>query len=255
MSKRIAEKALILPALYLIKENRSMNTSQIIKALTDALTPTGEDAEILAGRKDTKFSQKVRNLMGSHYQSNGMSDLTIKHKNGEFSLSKAGEKLLKDNIKNTELLLLSDFNYEQKEAVAQAIQRTSKNKTDKVFIYDENEEITEGKVKTKPSKTKIRSKKLHDAAIKEYTSKDGSIKCAVCGFDFKNVYGELGEGFIEIHHEKPIYQMPSAGTTACIKDAIKYVKPLCSNCHRMIHRKKNVILTIQQLKDILDKNG
>ena len=66
MSKRIAEKALILPALYLIKENGSMNTSQIIKALTDALTPTGEDAEILAGRKDTKFSQKVRNLMGSH---------------------------------------------------------------------------------------------------------------------------------------------------------------------------------------------
>jgi len=34
---------------------------------------------------------------------------------------------------------------------------------------------------------------------------------AVCGFDFKKVYGELGDGFIEAHHLLPISQK-SAGT-------------------------------------------
>ena len=27
--------------------------------------------------------------------------------------------------------------------------------------------------------------------------------------------------------------------------------PVCSNCHRMIHRKKNEILSIEELKNIL----
>lgn len=29
-------------------------------------------------------------------------------------------------------------------------------------------------------------------------------KCVICGFDFERVYGELGKGFIEIHHTKPL---------------------------------------------------
>lgn len=30
-------------------------------------------------------------------------------------------------------------------------------------------------------------------------------KCMACGFDFEKVYGEIGKGFIEVHHIKPLY--------------------------------------------------
>ena len=59
---RIEEKMLILPALYVIKRRGKATTTDLINDLTIAFNPTGEDAQILSGRNNTKFSQKVRNL-------------------------------------------------------------------------------------------------------------------------------------------------------------------------------------------------
>ena len=60
---RISESELVLPALYLINQRPNIPTSDLIVELTKMLRPSGEDLEILAGRNDTKFSQKVRNLV------------------------------------------------------------------------------------------------------------------------------------------------------------------------------------------------
>jgi 5-methylcytosine-specific restriction protein A len=61
--------------------------------------------------------------------------------------------------------------------------------------------------------------------------------CNICGFDFKKIYGELGEDYIEVHHITPIGKLSTAagyeGT-----DPEKDLIPLCSNCHSMVHRKK-----------------
>jgi hypothetical protein len=71
------------------------------------------------------------------------------------------------------------------------------------------------------------------------------LKCIVCGFDFEEAYGELGRGFIEVHHTKPLYTL----------DEEKIVNPetdlvcLCSNCHKMIHRRRNIILTVKELSE------
>lgn len=35
---------------------------------------------------------------------------------------------------------------------------------------------------------------------REKAIKIHSTQCAICGFDFEEVYGERGKGFIEIHH-------------------------------------------------------
>lgn len=64
MEKIYSENDLLLPALYEInKHDGQLTTGQLIKVLTDLMNPTGEDAELLFGRKDTRFSQKVRNLI------------------------------------------------------------------------------------------------------------------------------------------------------------------------------------------------
>lgn len=91
-----------------------------------------------------------------------------------------------------------------------------------------------------------RDPKNRAAAIKIH-----GLKCAVCGFDFEKTYGEQGQGFIEVHHIKPLYTL----------DEVMVINPemdlicLCSNCHRMIHRKRNQILSVEQLKELYNKNS
>jgi hypothetical protein len=61
---RITEKDLYIPALRLAanRPNGFISTSDLIAELEKMFEPEGEDAAILEGRHDTKFSQIVRNL-------------------------------------------------------------------------------------------------------------------------------------------------------------------------------------------------
>jgi hypothetical protein len=62
---RISERELVVPTLRLLDNGKRewMATSDIIARLTELLAPSGQDAEILDGRSDTYFSQKVRNMI------------------------------------------------------------------------------------------------------------------------------------------------------------------------------------------------
>lgn len=59
-----SEGELILPTLaFLDQAPAGLTTTQLIGLLTEAMRPDGRDAQILGGRRDTYFSQKVRNLV------------------------------------------------------------------------------------------------------------------------------------------------------------------------------------------------
>jgi len=49
-------------ALKIIENNKGIRTSELIDEARRIMKPDGEDLEILDGRNDDKFSQKVRNL-------------------------------------------------------------------------------------------------------------------------------------------------------------------------------------------------
>ena len=83
-----------------------------------------------------------------------------------------------------------------------------------------------------------RSKSLVDRFKAALTS----FSCEICNFDFLATYGELGRGFIEAHHKVPVARL-EPGTKTRIED----LAPVCSNCHRMLHRSGD--LTIDDLKD------
>jgi predicted HNH restriction endonuclease len=72
--------------------------------------------------------------------------------------------------------------------------------------------------------------------------------CFGCEFNFKKVYGDLGEGFIEIHH----LQLLSGNLAQVITDPRTDLIPLCSNCHRMVHRKKGYVLSLAELKAVIN---
>lgn len=76
------------------------------------------------------------------------------------------------------------------------------------------------------------------------------LSCKVCNFNFEEVYGERGVDFIEVHHINQLSTLKQETLINPEKDLV----PLCSNCHRMIHRKKDEILTIEELKKIVQSN-
>ncbi len=83
-----------------------------------------------------------------------------------------------------------------------------------------------------------RNPKNREAAIKS----QGHI-CKICGFDFNKVYGpELSRDFIEVHH----IQQVSEGEK--VIDPEKDLIVVCSNCHRMLHRKKSGNISIEKIK-------
>lgn len=81
-------------------------------------------------------------------------------------------------------------------------------------------------------------------ARQECIKKFGS-QCCVCGFDFEEHYGELGKGFIHVHHLVPISSIKSLKEVTCDD-----LRPVCPNCHAMLHKGK---LSIEGLRKILGK--
>lgn len=210
---RIEEKMLILPALYIIKRKEKATTSDLISELVYVFNPSGEDAEILAGRNDTKFSQKVRNLV-SHRENNGMDKYT-EFVDGIYTLTTVGENYLNTRIDELNYFFSQKFIYDDTLTVATNIADSGKE----IFVYDENIIVDEGKVEKKMSKSRVRSRALRDAAI-DYYSSEGIIRCVVCGFSYEEKYGEIGKGYIEIHHEKLICEYGVEGKAQFISDAI-----------------------------------
>ena len=96
--------------------------------------------------------------------------------------------------------------------------------------------------------TRFNRRERSRKAIREAKRIHGTT-CQVCGFDFNAVYGSHGLGFIEAHHLLPLAEAAAAGkkkvnpkTEMCV---------VCSNCHRMLHRGKEV-LSVDRLKAILE---
>ena len=196
---RISEQQLVLPALYLMIKSPDgiVTTSELISKLTTIMHPTGIDAEILAGRKDTYFSQKVRNLK-SH-------DTLVKNGyaidyNDGFKITKTGEVYVSSHIDAINYLLTDDFNYDD---VKSAFGLLSNN--DDRHVIPIEEFISEGRLVSRNVTTRERSRKLRQIAI-EHFSHDNIISCDCCGFNFPSFYGtKYGENCIEIHHIKPFH--------------------------------------------------
>jgi 5-methylcytosine-specific restriction enzyme A len=71
--------------------------------------------------------------------------------------------------------------------------------------------------------------------------------CVVCGFNYEEVYGERGKDFIEVHHVKPLNTLGGQEEIDPRTDLV----PVCSNCHRIIHRRHEDVLSIDQMKELI----
>jgi 5-methylcytosine-specific restriction endonuclease McrA len=87
--------------------------------------------------------------------------------------------------------------------------------------------------------------KARNACIQHY----GCI-CAVCTLDFGEMYGDIGRGFIHVHHRNPLADAEGERQVNPITDLI----PLCPNCHAMVHR-RNPPLELEELREYHKKTA
>jgi len=74
--------------------------------------------------------------------------------------------------------------------------------------------------------------------------------CQACGFNFEQRFGSLGSEFIHVHHVALI----SAAEEEYEVDPVEDLRPVCPNCHAMIHR-RNPPLTVEELAAVLKAAG
>ena len=112
------------------------------------------------------------------------------------------------------------------------------------------EEAEEGRVITALHRQYERNSALVQAKKKKRAlTALGRLACEACGFDFRERYGDHGEGFIECHHTKPVHALKPGDKTK-----VGDLRLLCSNCHRMVHATR-LWLTIEELVTIIHQTA
>lgn len=113
---------------------------------------------------------------------------------------------------------------------------------------DDSEEAEEGRVLTRLHRTRERNRKLVQKRKQLALQTTGKLACEACDFEFGKAYGEHGDGFIEVHHTKPIHTLPEGSKTKLSDLAL-----LCSNCHRMVHARRKW-LAVNEVRALLSKS-
>lgn len=103
----------------------------------------------------------------------------------------------------------------------------------------------EGRLLTRLHIRRERSRRLVALKKEQAVQAEGRLACECCGFDFAEAYGERGEGFIECHHLRPVAELRPGQRTRLADLAL-----VCSNCHRMIHRRQPW-LTLEEVRVLI----
>lgn len=90
----------------------------------------------------------------------------------------------------------------------------------------ENQSYVEGASRRVTVNAFERDPRARAACIRKH-----GFRCAACQMSFQDQYGDIGKGFIHVHHKKPL-----AATRAEYRiDPTKDLVPVCPNCHAMLH--------------------
>jgi 5-methylcytosine-specific restriction enzyme A len=115
------------------------------------------------------------------------------------------------------------------------------NPGDEEVLVDE--EGAEGRVLLRIHQRRERNRALVEKKKRKVLKETGKLACEVCDFDFAMAYGDLGKGFAECHHDRPVSEMSPGEKTKTSE-----LRIVCANCHRMIHRARPWITALELRK-------
>ena len=105
------------------------------------------------------------------------------------------------------------------------------------------EELIEGTLKRIEENSYERNRQARSQCIGHHGQ-----SCVICGFDFGKVYGDFVNGFIHVHHLRPI--SISGGPHQV--DPVADLRPVCANCHAAIHACEPP-LEVEELRERMQK--
>jgi predicted HNH restriction endonuclease len=114
------------------------------------------------------------------------------------------------------------------------------------------DEIDEEDAKTLPEGAvtkRLVNKFERNAVARERCIKKYGPICTVCGFSFGATYGTVVSGFIHVHH---LLQLSEVGTAYKV-DPIADLRPVCANCHAVIHHRPGRAYTIEEVRSFLQR--
>ncbi len=117
-----------------------------------------------------------------------------------------------------------------------------------VSISEEEASAKEGETFLRVHLMRERNRALVNRKKQSVLVEKGKLECEACGFDFSRIYGEIGDGFIECHHIKPVSDLRSGDRTKISDLAL-----ICANCHRMLHR--SGLIALNELRQIIRDPG
>lgn len=75
-------------------------------------------------------------------------------------------------------------------------------------------------------------------------------KCIICDFDFEKTYGIAGKQKIHVHHIVPISSLKKEYSV----DPINDLRPVCPNCHFIIHSRQVEPYSIEEVEKMVEGN-
>ena len=87
-----------------------------------------------------------------------------------------------------------------------------------------------------------------DRTARDKCLRHHGTSCAVCEKDMSEIYGPVAAGLIHVHHLKPLSEIKEDYRVNPIAD----LRPVCPNCHAVIHRRKPPY-KIEEVKGFLEK--
>jgi len=106
---------------------------------------------------------------------------------------------------------------------------------------DVGEPFIEGSTKRVLTNAYERNHDARTECIKIY-----GVACVCCGFNFQEKYGDIGKYFIHVHHIRLLSELKKEYVVNPQED----LRPVCPNCHAMIHR-KNPPFSIEEIKKMI----
>lgn len=147
-----------------------------------------------------------------------------------------------------ELITVLQLSGERLQRLEAAVASSNQPSLERIVAEDlealqaEEASFQEGEKKQRFTNYYERNPKLRAAVILYH-----GTRCSVCGFDFEATYGEHGKGYIEVHHLHPVSKLTKRTSVNPKTD----MTVVCANCHRMIHRKKDGVLSLEQIRSIV----
>ena len=101
--------------------------------------------------------------------------------------------------------------------------------------------MEEGTKKTIEHSIYERNPAARKACIEHY-----GYRCSVCGMDYESLYGPAGIDKIHVHHLIQLSEVRDTHKT----DPVRDLRPVCANCHLIIHA-KTPAYTIDEVKQMI----